>query len=158
MGDSLTSFCLSLPHSLSPSRSSSPSSLHSGTGAELGDTSRGNNDGNDQCVTDGAGDYGNGERALITVLIGGVLNAHGDFGTECSGPNHAYDFLMIAGAKYDCHNAPRHIVVAAGDTFTWQTSRSRWALGWTLCIDDGDDYSYNRDNTERERGLTTGRS
>ena len=63
----------------------------SGTGVVLGDASSGSLVLDDQCVTDGVGNYGSSEQATITALKAGTLYPKGGFRTEST----SYDYLTI---------------------------------------------------------------
>ena len=81
-----------------------------GSGVVLGDASSGTLVSNDQCVTDGVGNYGSDESATITAVYSGKIFMKGKFRTESA----SYDYLTIQTVKYGgTTSPPAGIVLAA---------------------------------------------
>ena len=86
------------------------------------------------CVTDGAGNYGNDERCTIKVLADGMLTA-AEFdvqrcgaGTRCN-----CDRVVIGGAYFCGTTGPSNVRVAANDTFQWRSGERNTERGWSIC-------------------------
>ena len=104
-----------------------------GSGVEIGDASSGTLVSDDQCVTDGVGNYANNEQATITVgPDGGKLFTKGLF--EIFGA--PYHYLTIQGSTLGGTMLPTNIVLAAGATFTWTSDWVGYKDGFTICICD----------------------
>ena len=102
----------------------------SGTGVVEGDASTGVLVADDQCITDGVGNYGDSESATITAINAGTLYPKGTFETESA----SYDYLTIQGIKYGGTTPPGNIVLAAGEDFTWTSDVDTNKAGFTLCL------------------------
>ena len=72
-----------------------------GTGVVVGDASSGLLVYDTRCVTDGVGEYGDGEAATITATSAGFLYARGNFSTE-----ELFDFLLIKGIRFEGTSPP----------------------------------------------------
>ena len=84
---------------------------------------------NGRCVTDGAGNYGNGERCTITANIA-MTPVFTEFATESG-----WDYLTIGGQQYSGTNAPTGLSLAAGDTIAWYTDDEMVQdTGFTICM------------------------
>ena len=92
--------------------------------------------GANNCVTDGAGNYGNREACTVEVLGAGTLTAT-EFSTES-----CCDFVEIAienpanyysRVRYRGTTGPRNVAVAAGSTMRWHSDYSVVRAGWTIC-------------------------
>jgi len=81
----------------------------------------------DGCVTDGAGDHGNGEACTVRVNTAGTLTAT-HFDTE-----RRYDYVTIGGTRYEGSTGPSNVAVAAGSTFSWRADGSVTNSGWVIC-------------------------
>ena len=136
-----------------------PAFIFVGSGIEVDST-------NDQCITDGYGNYANNEAATITsrtyclrsghhnfdslshpllplflhlAVNGGTLYAIGSFSTESG-----YDYLTIKGLRHEgTASFPTNIVLNAGEQFTWRTDGSVTRGGFTLCICSGTAGAYS---------------
>jgi len=84
----------------------------------------------EQCVTDGAGNYGADEEATITAVVGGPISTKGAFRTE-----RGLDSVTIKGTEYSgTTTIPLGLILDAGETFTWQSDGSIQYEGFTICI------------------------
>jgi hypothetical protein len=84
----------------------------------------------EQCVTDGAGNYGPDEEATITAVVGGPISTKGAFRTE-----RGLDSVTIKGIEYSgTTTIPLGLILDAGETFTWQSDGSIQYEGFTICI------------------------
>ena len=110
----------------------SPSMTINGTGVVQGDMSSGSLVANDDCVTDGPGNYGNGEAATMTVVKAGKLLMKGTFVTEAG-----CDYLTLPGdsTEYGGSTPPANgLGLNAGETISWRTDDSATRSGFTLCV------------------------
>ena len=82
----------------------------------------------DDCFTDGAGNYGARESCTIRINVAGTLTAT-QFDTE---PN--YDTITIGGTEYNGDTGPLLVAVAAGTSVAWRTDGSVTGDGWTICL------------------------
>jgi hypothetical protein len=112
-----------------------------GTGVEHGDASNGSLVLDEQCVTDGVGNYGSNEQAAITAVGGGVLYSAGLFETyyQAYGYMPYNSYLTVKGAKIYGTTPPDNVVLVAGETFTWTSTTGPVGAGYhkagfTLCI------------------------
>jgi hypothetical protein len=79
------------------------------------------------CVTDGAGNYGDGEGCTIEANVDVVVTAT-EFDTESG-----YDRVTINGVVYDGTSGPSGEHVTAGVSFTWASDGSVTEAGFTIC-------------------------
>ena len=88
------------------------------------------------CTIDGScvmspgwpGSYGNDERCEITVTSGGVVTAE-SFATESG-----YDYITLAGVRYEGSSGPQDVTVTAGSVLTWYSDGSDTRAGWRICL------------------------
>ena len=80
------------------------------------------------CATDGAGEHGNNEACTIRANTAGTLTAT-QFDTEVG-----WDYVTIAGTRYQGSTGPNGVPVAAGSNFTWHSDQSVTNAGWTICL------------------------
>jgi len=84
----------------------------------------------EQCVTDGKGEYGDGEECVFRALVKLTATAT-TFDTE-----QTHDTLLINGYPYSGTHGPNEIVMQPGDTAQWQTDGSVHSrAGFMLCAD-----------------------
>ena len=80
------------------------------------------------CVSDGAGNYGNGEQCTIRVNFDGRLTA-----TSFNTQTH-HDRITIGEAVYSgSQTGPQGVAVSAGSTFSWVSDTSVTGPGWVIC-------------------------
>ena len=87
------------------------------------------------CTIDGScvmsprwpGFYGNNGRCEITVASGGVVTAE-SFATESG-----YDYITLAGVRYEGSSGPQDVSVTAGSVLTWYSDGSQTRAGWRIC-------------------------
>jgi len=89
------------------------------------------------CVTDGAGNYGKGERCIYIALRDMILTSSGYFETDRS-RNGEYDKIIIREKFYFTdldgkHNFPTSLTLAAGDTVRWFSDGFSENAGYRLC-------------------------
>lgn len=65
----------------------------------------------------------------IEALVAGTLSASAGFSTEVG-----YDFVTIAGQRYQGTSGPRNAPINRGGTFSWVSDGSVVNSGWTICI------------------------
>ena len=93
-----------------------------GNGVVLGDASSGTLIANDQCVTDGVGNFGASESATITTVNAGTLYPkEWDF---AGASTTTFDFLQVAGAKYGKDAPMTQTLATAGETIQRAVSRT----------------------------------
>ena len=109
----------------------SPAWRVSGSGIEVSyDASSGSTRYDEECFTDGYGNYANNERATITANRAGTVNRRGSFRMEST----SYDYLTIKGSKYGGTSPPATFTVTAGEKIYWRTDGSTVYSGFTLCM------------------------
>jgi hypothetical protein len=79
------------------------------------------------CVTDGANNYGINEYCTITATQALSATAT-SFNTE-----HGYDYITIRSTRYSGRNVPSNVMMAAGESLSWNSDHSVEAQGWTIC-------------------------
>ena len=85
---------------------------------------------NGLCVTDGTGNYGNGERCTIEAQRALYATAT-SFTTE-----GYFDRISLAGTSYSGSTGPSNVAMSAGQTMTWYTDGSVIRAGFTICATD----------------------
>lgn len=97
----------------------------------------------DQCISDGAGNYDSSESATMTAAASGIVYTKQAFGmSNLWDMDTSGDWLMIHGKQYGGNPSdsgvrnPTGVVIATGDVLTWKTKS--WTggqyAGFTLCL------------------------
>ena len=79
------------------------------------------------CVTDGFGNHGNGERCTIAVRNAMYVTAT-YFNTEAN-----YDWVTIGSQRWSGTTGPTNVEMNAGDVMSWSSDGSVVRGGWIIC-------------------------
>jgi len=84
---------------------------------------------NGACITDGPGDYGNGERCTITVLRSTRLVV------QSLSVQAGNDYFRVnnTGTRRDTANELTGLFLRAGSTLDWRTNGGNRQAGWVIC-------------------------
>lgn len=80
-----------------------------------------------ECVTDGAGNYGNGEMCTIRANVEVVLRTISFDAESCC------DRLTVNSTRYTGVSGPSGITMSAGSVMTWETDHSVVRAGFIVC-------------------------
>ena len=79
------------------------------------------------CITDGLGNYQNGEECTIVANQAMIVNTVA-FKTEST-----YDTITIGDHSYSGGMGPSNVLMSAGDMLMWSSDGSISDIGFTIC-------------------------
>jgi hypothetical protein len=90
---------------------------------------------NNNCVSTGAGSYGNDELCTVVAQQAFTISAT-SFETE-----NSYDTVTVGGTAYSgdsscspgCNGAPQYVFMAAGEELVWSSDVTVARSGWEIC-------------------------
>ena len=86
------------------------------------------------CVTDGAGNYGNDERCTFEIAQAGFLTAT-EFDTESGGDTFIINSTSTSAYRtlYSGKDGPSNVAVTAETVVAWSSNFDDQRAGWTIC-------------------------